>query len=201
MPAASRATLKPCLCAVLACALLLMPLQAWASGVAARKEYFIRNYEAALRLARPAAEQRDDVAMLILGLMYYHGRVVQQDFREAFRWWKASAEAGNCKSQSNLGFLLRRGAGVSLDFAEAARWYQLSAAKNCPSGYRGLAEMYEKGHHFAKDSAKAIELYRKAEALFKKELADDPSDKESLRANIMFVTYKIKNLPSTVSAP
>jgi len=193
--------LKPCLCTILACALLLMPLQARASGVKARQEYFTRNYEAALRLARPAAEQGDDVAMLILGLMYYHGRVVQQDFKEAFRWWKASAEGGNCKSQSNLGLMLRMGTGVSKNLAEAARWYQLSADQNCPSGYRGLGEMYEKGQLFAKDNTRATELYRKAEVLFKEELANDPSDEESLKSNIRFVTYKIKNLTPTASTP
>lgn len=105
----------------------------------------------------------DGMAMLILGLMYYSGRVVHQDFKVAFRWWKASAEIGNCKSQSNLAHMFRLGAGVSKNLAEAARWHQRSADQNCPSGCRGLAEMYEKGEYFAQDRRVAVDFYKKAE--------------------------------------
>lgn len=201
MHAASQAPLKSCLGTILACALLLMPLQAWASGVKARQEYYNRNYEAALRLAQPAAEEGDDVAMQVLGLLYYNGKTVHQNFKEAFKWWRASADKGNCRSQSNLAHLFRIGAGVAINFEEAAKWHQRSADQNCPSGYRGLGEMYEKGQHFAKDNVKALELYRKSEVLFKEELSNGLYDVDFLQSNIRFVTYKIKNLVQPANTP
>ncbi len=36
-----------------------------------------------------------------LGNCYYNGEGVNQDYYEAFRWFKASAEQGNARDQNN----------------------------------------------------------------------------------------------------
>jgi TPR repeat protein len=47
-----------------------------------------------------------------LGSLYYEGRGVQQDNREAARWFKRSAKQGLASACNNLGLCYEAGAGV-----------------------------------------------------------------------------------------
>ncbi|MXZ50206.1 MAG: sel1 repeat family protein, partial [Rhodobacteraceae bacterium] len=52
------------------------------------------DYETALREWHPLAEQGEVEAQFILGLMYGNGEGVPQDYGEAEKWWRLSAEQG-----------------------------------------------------------------------------------------------------------
>ena len=108
---------------------LMLPLEAGASGVEARREYIARNYEAALRAAQSGAELGDSVAMLILGLLHFEGRAVSRDYKAALRWWRASADLGNNKAQNNIGLIFHEGLGVEKNYKEAAKRFELSASR------------------------------------------------------------------------
>lgn len=51
---------------------------------------------------REAAEQGDAEAQYNLGLCYYNGEGVQQDYTQAVHWWRKAAEQGNARAQEAL---------------------------------------------------------------------------------------------------
>lgn len=59
--------------------------------------------------------------------MYEHGKGVPQDYGEAVKWYRQSAEQGNASAQHNLGVMYDNGKGVSRDYDEAVKWYTLAA--------------------------------------------------------------------------
>ena len=66
-------------------------------------------------------------AQFNLGLMYYKGQGVPQDYEEALRWFKEAAEQGDAQAQYCLGLMYHKGQGVSQDYEEALRWYKEAA--------------------------------------------------------------------------
>ena len=81
----------------------------------------------ALRLWIPLAEQGDAFAQFNLGLMYYTGRGVAQDYKTAVKWYALSAEQGNIKAQNYLGWMYDQGKGVAQDYVKAHMWFNVSA--------------------------------------------------------------------------
>jgi len=57
-------------------------------GLAAAKR---GDFATALRLWRPLADKGHADAQTILGLLYYHGNGVAQDYVRAFMWWNVAA--------------------------------------------------------------------------------------------------------------
>ncbi len=105
------------------------------SGVAAfqRGDYF-----RAVQQWRPLAERGDPKAQTALGLAYYHGQGVPQDFGEAAVWYRRAAEQGYPYAQGLLGYLYFLGEGVYQDFIEAYFWLNLAAAGLPPGDEREL---------------------------------------------------------------
>src|SRR5271163_410553 len=67
------------------------PAEDAAAAVAAHKR---GDYATALRLIRPLADQGDADAQNILGLMYYSGQGVPQDYVIAHMWLSLAAAGG-----------------------------------------------------------------------------------------------------------
>ena len=59
-----------------------------------------------------------------LGLMYYNGQGVEQDYKKAVYWWDKSAEQGDADAQHNLGLMYDNGQGVEQDYKKAVYWYR-----------------------------------------------------------------------------
>jgi TPR repeat protein len=78
--------------------------------------------------ARKAAEQGNPLSQFNLGLMYYKGRAVRQNYTEAVKWWRLSAEKGFAEALNNLGMMYGNGDGVAQDHVEAHKWFDLAAA-------------------------------------------------------------------------
>ena len=87
------------------------------------------NAEESVEQIRAKAEQGDAAAQFNLGVIYYMGRGVQQDYSQAFSWYRKAAEQGHAMAQTNIGAMYENGQGVAQDFAEAARLYGLAAAQ------------------------------------------------------------------------
>ena len=62
-----------------------------------------------------------------LGVCYYTGNGVKQDFNEAAKWYRKSAEQGHVHAQYNLGLCYEFGLGVYEDLKEAKKWYKKAA--------------------------------------------------------------------------
>jgi TPR repeat protein len=74
------------------------------------------------------AAQGEAKAQTILGLMYYEGRGVPQDYAEALKWFRLAAAQGDALAQHNLGLMYAKGYGVPQNHIEAHTWFTLAAA-------------------------------------------------------------------------
>ena len=75
-----------------------------------------------------AAEQGLAEAQLDLGVMYFKGSGVAQDYKQAVFWTHKAAEQGNANAQRILGTMYDIGVGVVQDNKLAYVWSSVSAA-------------------------------------------------------------------------
>ena len=68
---------------------------------------------------RARAEAGDAEAQVDLGVMYFVGDGVPQDYAEAVRWYRLAADQGHARAQFNLGFMYATGDGVPQDGVQA----------------------------------------------------------------------------------
>lgn len=109
---------------------------------------------------KEAAEQGNADAQLILGLCYYNGDGVWQNYEEAFLCFKKASNQGNAEAQYFLGLFYEKGIGVAKNEAKAVEWYQKAAEQGDAIAH--LGEMYEKGQGVNQNYNKALELYNQA---------------------------------------
>ena len=74
-------------------------------------------------------DQGDAVAQNSLGAMYYNGKGVPQDFKEALKWYRLAAAQGNISAQLNLGSMYYEGEGVGESLVRAYMWFSIVATR------------------------------------------------------------------------
>ena len=122
---------------------LLAPGVSWAEDLDAGLNAFnAGEYETAYEIWQPIAEQGVAVAQYSLGVMYYDGLGVAQDYAEAVQWYRAAAEQGNAGAQFNLGLMYLQGRGVAQDFVTAHMWLNIAAS----SGHANAREARDVVH-------------------------------------------------------
>lgn len=107
--------------------------------------YLAEDYEAAMSIWSPLADQGDADAQNMVGFMYRWGQGVEQDFEKARRWYRSAAGQGHARAQNNLGLLYRYGLGVPKDYAAAFRWFLRAAEQGNAAGQNHLGLMFYKG--------------------------------------------------------
>lgn len=118
--------------------------------------YQTRDYETALRLVRPLAENEGDPkAQILMGKMYARGYGVAQDKAEALRWYTLAADQGDPDAIMNLGDQYQSGAVVSRDFDEAERLFRISAEQGHKMSQIRLVYLYVNGDFGADDALEA----------------------------------------------
>ena len=112
----------------LALSLLVQPTVAgqYENGTAA---YHRKDYQTAIKLWKPLAEQGDAKAQYNLGVLDAKGRGVPQNYAKAVKWFYKAAEQGYAKAQYNLGVMYKKGLGVRKDYAQAHMWFHLAAIR------------------------------------------------------------------------
>ena len=65
--------------------------------------YLKGDYDAALSLWQPLADDAHVLAQFGIATLYYEGQGLAQDFIESARWFERSAERGYAPAQFNLG--------------------------------------------------------------------------------------------------
>ena len=97
-----------------------------------------------------------------LGVMYYRGDGVPQDYNEAIKWFIKAAEQGDAKGQYILGLMYDNGEGVPQDYNEAVKWFTKAAEQgNAPSQGK-LGVMYAQGTGVTQDYKEAVKWFTKA---------------------------------------
>ena len=110
----------------------------WDDAVAA---YGSRDYETAMRLFRPFAEQGNADAQYNLGVMYNDGEGVAQDYGKAVHWYRKAADQDDAVAQAFLGLMYYQAAGLEKNDEEAASWFRKAIANGYEPAKGFLREM------------------------------------------------------------
>jgi TonB family protein len=76
-----------------------------------------------LKALQQKAHQGDADAEAHLGVRYYVGDGVPQDYKEAYRWFLDAGETGHVGAVYYLGTMCRHGEGLDRDLVEAYKWF------------------------------------------------------------------------------
>jgi TPR repeat protein len=77
-----------------------------------------------------AAKQGDFHAQANLGVMYYKGRGVKQNYAEAMRWYKMAADQGYVDAIDEVGAMYHDGQGVEKDKIKAFAYWSVALTLN-----------------------------------------------------------------------
>jgi len=98
-----------------------------------------REFETALQLGLPLAQNQDVDAMTLVGRIYDEGFDQPQ---KALPWFKKAAELGNAQAQLELAELYEAGDGVPKNIELAISWYEKAAAQDHDEAQLALALHY-----------------------------------------------------------
>ena len=113
------------------------------------------DYDTALQMWLPLAQENDPRAQFNVGLMYGQGRGVPQNYVKSVEWFRKAAERGLPNAQAFLGEAYRSGVGVARDYGKAALWLENAARGGDTLGMMKLAQLYAEGNGVAKDIKQA----------------------------------------------
>lgn len=111
-------------------------------------------------LMRRAAELGNSDAQNELGLLYYQGKIVPQNYAEAFKWVQMSANANSALAQNNLGMFYKQGIGCVANSAMAASWYEKASNQGYFNATVCYAYMLYRGDGVAKQPKRTEMLFR-----------------------------------------
>ena len=88
----------------------------------------VGDEDAKKKFEETKAEKGDASAQLNLGYMYFSGKGVPNDQKEAAKWIRKAAEQGYTSAQSNLVLMYFRVIGVLRDYVTAYAWANIAQA-------------------------------------------------------------------------
>jgi len=97
-----------------------------------------------------------------VGAMYYEGKGLSQDYKEAAKWFLRAAEQGDVQSQSYVAAMYYRGEGFPQDYKEAAKWFLRAAEQGRASAQNKVGAMYYEGEGFPQDYKEAAKWFLRA---------------------------------------
>ena len=89
-------------------------------------------------------EQGDAEVQYIHGAKCYFGDGVPQNYDEAVRSFRLSAEQGYAAAQYSLGKCYENGQGVPQSYSEAVKWYRIAADQGDPDAKKALDRLIDK---------------------------------------------------------
>lgn len=101
--------------------------------------------------ARALAESGLASSHFNLGSSYYSGKGTVQNYKEALKWFKASADQGNSNAQRALAIMYYRGEGIPQDFREATHWFLVSAKQGNAGAQHDLGIIHYEGEGTLQD--------------------------------------------------
>lgn len=119
----------------------------------------------ALKYYRLAAEGKMPEALLKLKDVYSMGGLgVVKDDKEAFKWLKIAADAGDAGSRNQVGNAYALGEGTAKDLEKAFQYYERSAQQGNANAQYNLGRSYGMGLGVTRSINKMIEWHKKAAA-------------------------------------
>jgi len=117
-------------------------------------------------LARPVlrswAERGDASAQFALARMYANGRGVEQDAKQAERWYRRAGQQGNTRAMVELGRLYASGRDIAKNLPEAVQLFREATTRGDPLGALHLGILHLDGDGVPKNPELAFELIESA---------------------------------------
>ncbi|MGX5200778.1 tetratricopeptide repeat protein [Aliikangiella sp. IMCC44632] len=155
-------SLKVARCLVAVIALVLCSTNAMASLEQADKAYQAKQYEEALELYLPLAEQGNSDAQARLASMYFWGHGVRKQPSKTYAWSLKAAKQSNPKGQHMQAYLYENGVFVTQNKRKAIQWYKLAAEQEYAPAMAIMASHYIFAEVLPKNIAKGLQLAKKA---------------------------------------
>ncbi len=108
------------------------------------------------------ARQGDAVAQNRLGICYYAGEGIEQDYVEAVKWFQKSAEQGDKWGQYHLAIHYANGNGIEQNYEEAVKWYQKAAEQGYCNAQNRLGVCYYNGDGIEQNYEEAVKWFQKS---------------------------------------
>ena len=124
-------------------------------GVKGFKAYESGDYATALKEFLPLAQKGQVSAQAAVGQMYFEGKGVAPDPKEAAKWLEPAAKAGNARAQFLLGKLYLSGEGVQADPVKAAALSKAAADQGFVDAQLDVTALYYQGVGVPKDMTEA----------------------------------------------
>lgn len=86
-----------------------------------------------------SAQAGDVNAQYNLGVLYFEGKDVTQNYLEAAKWYGSAADQGDKQAQFNLGLMYYRGIGIPQNYLYAYELFSLAAEKGDERAKQGMA--------------------------------------------------------------
>ena len=119
--------------------------------------YNARNYALAMKEIAPLARAGNPDAQHLLGLMYYMGRGVARDYKQAFGWHLKAAQQGKADAQYVVGAMYYTGNAVPQDQKHVVTWFRKAAEQGHAEAQHALGLMYR--YHVAGVPADPVIAY------------------------------------------
>ena len=131
--------------------------QSYAAGLDA---YDRGNYEEALRILRPLAEEGDARAQYGLGKIYETGGgPITPDAKQAVYWYSRSAEQGIAAAQNNLALMYAEGRGVAQNKPQALALWEAAARGGHPHAQYNMGLLFYRGEGVERDLSAAANWF------------------------------------------
>lgn len=105
-------------------------------------------------------ENDNDAAMVDLGSLYYTGRIGEQNYTEAIKYYKMADACGNLIASENLGYCYYYGRDVEVDYKAAYHYFIKPALAGRLESMYKIGDMYAKGLYVNQDEGMAKRLIR-----------------------------------------
>ncbi|MBT8063461.1 MAG: sel1 repeat family protein, partial [Gammaproteobacteria bacterium] len=136
--------------------------------------------------------ERDELAryreaLYGIGMLYWQGHGVEQDYSVATVWLKQAADINHPGAQTKLGYLYSMGLGVPQNFDEAAKWFRMAAAQGDENARDNLQALEQQGLITAQSEAATTEAAP--------ELVDAPRAKAKIESTVAPEAGPVTPLP------
>jgi TPR repeat protein len=116
--------------------------------------------------------ETSSAAAFYLGLMYYEGLGVMQDYKVAAKWYRFGAQKNNPWCQCRLARMYldglgvdkspKNGEGTKIDFNQAFTWFCKAATHSDANAEFAVGQCYEEGEGVEENISEAVKWYVKA---------------------------------------
>lgn len=143
-----------------------VPAEQLNNGISA---FEMQEYDKAMALIKPLAEQGNPEAQYFMGTFYWYGSgitrstpIAQKWFSKAYQTWLTAAEQGDANAMVEVSRMYNSGLGVERDVEAALKWIRLALEHEVVEAYSVLGDMYMEGDGVEKNREEALKHYSKA---------------------------------------